>query len=138
LTTGGSGTASFFLFVGRGSGTASAGTARLRGFFKDFTPFTATLPILHRSCYKLRMSVKDFQQAHEAALSDVMAKFKGQGKDSDWAMIRALVHKAVHTAAEQKYEFCAMVTLLSEMLTHAHDVFHPSSQPQSHNAPKMH
>jgi hypothetical protein len=71
-------------------------------------------------------TIEDLQKAHEAALAPLLAGLGGKGGDSDWALVRALVHRAVHLAAERKAgEFCAVATLLSEMIGHAHDLLHP-------------
>jgi hypothetical protein len=71
-------------------------------------------------------TIDDLQKAHEQALAPTLAGLSGRGGDSDWALVRALVHRAVHMAAERKAgEFCAVATLLSEMIGHAHEVLHP-------------
>jgi hypothetical protein len=73
------------------------------------------------------MTRDEMQKAHEAALTTALGQLAGKGKDSDWALIRALVHKAVHLAQDRKAgEFCAIATLLAEMTQHAHAVMHPS------------
>ena len=47
------------------------------------------------------------------------------GDDLDFTVVRALVHRAVHIAAESKrVEFCALATYLGEMIAHAHKVAH--------------
>ena len=72
-------------------------------------------------------TIDDLQKAHEAALAPVLAGLGGKGADSDWALVRALAHRAVHLAAERKAgEFCAVATLLSEMIGHAHELLHPA------------
>jgi hypothetical protein len=78
------------------------------------------------------MSPKEMQQQHEAALAQVTLTQSGRGRDSDWALIRALVHRAVHVAAAEQFEFCAVATLLAEMTTHAHEVFHPAGRAGGH------
>jgi hypothetical protein len=41
------------------------------------------------------------------------------------ALVRALVHRAMHLAAETKSaEFCALATFLGEMIGHAHQLLH--------------
>ncbi len=73
-------------------------------------------------------TIDDLQKAHEQVLAPTLAGLTGRGGDSDWALVRALVHRAVHIAAERKAgEFCAVATLLSEMITHAHDLQHPGA-----------
>jgi hypothetical protein len=72
------------------------------------------------------MSIEDFQKQHEAALTAVVAGLSGKGRESDFALARALVHKAIHLVAEQKAgEFCAVATFLAEMIGHAHGLMHP-------------
>ena len=42
-----------------------------------------------------------------------------------FALVRALVHRGVHFAAERKaIEFCALATFLGEMIGHAHGLMH--------------
>jgi hypothetical protein len=75
---------------------------------------------------------EELQSEHEAAVDRLLAERAGRGKDSDWALVRALVHRAVHLTSERKAaEYCAVATLLAEMITHAHDVLHPGDR----NAP---
>jgi hypothetical protein len=75
------------------------------------------------------MTTDDLQKQHEAELAAVLTRLSGKGKESDWALVRALVHKAVHVAADRKAaEFCAVATLLAEMVGHAHDVLHPGDR----------
>jgi hypothetical protein len=78
------------------------------------------------------MTSKEMQQQHEAALNDSIGVLSGRGKESDWALIRALVHRAVHLAAEHRFEFCGIATLLAEMTTHAHEVVHPADRAAGH------
>ena len=73
------------------------------------------------------MTNQDLQNQHEAELSTTLAALTGKSRDSDWALARALVHKAVHLVADsQAGEFCALATLLAEMIGHAHGVMHPT------------
>ena len=75
------------------------------------------------------MSVEDLQKQHEEALTAAVAALAGKGTDSDFALARALVHKAVHLVAERKAgEFCALATFLAEMIGHAHRVMHPGDR----------
>jgi hypothetical protein len=71
-------------------------------------------------------TIDDLQKAHEQVLAPTLAGLTGKGGDSDWALVRALVHRAVHIAGDRKAEFCAVATLLSEMIGHAHEVLHPA------------
>jgi hypothetical protein len=79
------------------------------------------------------MSKQDLAKAHEAAIDRLLQQLSGQGTESDWALVRALVHKAVHLAADRKAgEFCAVATLLAEMTQHAHELLHNRNRPQGH------
>jgi hypothetical protein len=74
-------------------------------------------------------TIDELQKQHEAALELAMAAWTGKGSESDWALARALVHKAVHLVAERKAaEFCAVATLLGEMIGHAHSLLHPGDR----------
>jgi hypothetical protein len=65
------------------------------------------------------------QKEHEERLSALIADRLGRGPESDLALVRALVHRAMHLAAETKAaEFCALATLLAEMIGHAHQLLH--------------
>lgn len=73
------------------------------------------------------MTVDELQKQHELELDRALTALAGRGRDSDWALVRALVHKAVHLTALQKAaEFCALAILLAEMVQHAHQVLHPA------------
>lgn len=75
------------------------------------------------------MSVEDLQKQHEEALRSLLAERAGKTKDSDWALVRALVHQAMHLVAERKAgEFCAVATYLAEMINHAHGLLHPGDK----------
>jgi hypothetical protein len=74
-------------------------------------------------------TIEELQKQHEAALDPVLAGLRGKNTDSDWALARALVHKAVHLVAERKAaEFCAVATLLADMIGHAHGLLHPGDR----------
>jgi hypothetical protein len=85
-------------------------------------------------------TIDELQKTHEAALATTLAGLQGRGGDSDWALARALVHKAVHLVAERKAaEFCAVATLFAEMITHAHGLLHPGDRAApSHGAAVSH
>ena len=75
------------------------------------------------------MSIEELQKGHEAELTAVVAARAGKGRESDFALARALVHKAIHLVAEQKAaEFCAVATFLAEMIGHAHGLLHPGDR----------
>ena len=70
-------------------------------------------------------TIDELQKQHEARFSSLLAELIGRGDESDLALVRALVHRGVHLAAERKnIEFCALVTFLGEMIGHAHQVMH--------------
>jgi hypothetical protein len=90
-------------------------------------------------------SIDELQKSHEAALDAFLksyaaqAKLSGQGTDSDWALVRALVHRAVHLAADRKAgEYCAMATFLAEMIGHAHGLFHPGDRADASHGANVH
>jgi hypothetical protein len=65
------------------------------------------------------------QKEHEERLTALIADRIGRGAESDLALVRALVHRAMHLAAETKSaEFCALATFLGEMIGHAHQLLH--------------
>ena len=75
------------------------------------------------------MTIEDLQKQHEAELTSAVAGLTGKGKDSDFALARALIHKAIHLVADQKAgEFCAVATFLAEMVGHAHGLLHPGDK----------
>jgi hypothetical protein len=82
------------------------------------------------------MTPEELQKHHEDELAPTLAGLAGKSQDSDWALARALVHKAVHLVAERRAgEFCAVATLLAEMIGHAHALMHPSdSAAPAHSA----
>jgi hypothetical protein len=80
-------------------------------------------------------TLDELQKAHEAALEDLTGRRSGQGTDSDWALVRALIHRAVHLAAERKSaEYCAVATYLAEMIGHAHGLMHASAEGHGRDA----
>ena len=84
------------------------------------------------------MTQHELHKAHEKELDDLIAKLTG-GTESDWALVRALVHKAVHLATDrQAGEFCAVATLLAEMIQHAHELMHPSQKSSGHETKMTH
>jgi hypothetical protein len=74
-------------------------------------------------------NLDDLQKQHEARLDAILAELGGRGAESDQALARALVHKAVHFAAERKtVQFCGLATYLGEMIGHAHQLQHGADQ----------
>lgn len=77
-------------------------------------------------------TVAELQKAHEGKLDEVLRELGGRGRESDWALVRALIHKAVHFNAEGKAgEFCAIATFLAEQTGHAHKLLH-GGEPAAH------
>jgi hypothetical protein len=74
-------------------------------------------------------NLDDLQKQHEARLDALLSELGGRGAESDHALVRALVHKAVHFAAARKsVQFCTVATLLGEMIGHAHQLQHGNDQ----------
>jgi hypothetical protein len=70
-------------------------------------------------------NLDDLQKQMEARLASAISDLAGDGKDSDLALARALIHRGVHVLAERRAgEFCALATYLAEMLGHAHALMH--------------
>lgn len=83
--------------------------------------------------------VDDLQKEHEARLSALLAELAGRGGESDLALVRALIHRGVHLAAERKaIEFCALATFLGEMIGHAHQLLHGSDKGAAAHADVVH
>jgi hypothetical protein len=74
-------------------------------------------------------NVDDLQKEHEARLQGLVDELAGKSPEADLALVRALIHKAVHLAAERKtVQFCALATFLGEMIGHAHQLQHGGDQ----------
>jgi hypothetical protein len=74
-------------------------------------------------------NVDELQKEHEARLSSLVTELVGRGAESDLALVRALIHRGIHLAAERKaLEFCALATFLAEMIGHAHQLQHGGDQ----------
>jgi hypothetical protein len=70
-------------------------------------------------------NVDELQKEHEARLSSLVTELVGRGAESDLALVRALIHRGIHLAAERKaIEFCALATFLAEMIGHGHQLLH--------------
>ncbi|HVZ71462.1 MAG TPA: hypothetical protein VHJ20_03730 [Polyangia bacterium] len=69
------------------------------------------------------------QKQHEARLNELIATLAGKGAESDFALVRALIHRGVHLAADRKsLQFCGLATFLAEMIGHAHQLQHGGDQ----------
>jgi len=76
-------------------------------------------------------TLDEIQKQHEARIQTVVAELTGASPLSDQALVRALIHRAVHLAAERRAgEFCGLATYLAEMVGHAHGLMH-GADPQS-------
>jgi len=72
------------------------------------------------------------QEQHESRLDEVLRAIGGRSRESDWALVRALIHKAVHFNADRKAgEFCAIATFLAEQTGHAHRLLHGGDAPSA-------
>ena len=77
-------------------------------------------------------TLDELQKQHEARLTELLRELSGRSKESDWALARALIHRAVHLAAERKAgEFCAVATYLAEQVGHAHQLLHGGDTPHA-------
>jgi len=84
-------------------------------------------------------SVDELQKRHEARISSLLAELAGHGAESDLALVRALIHRGVHLAAERKAaEFCALATFLGEMIGHAHQLMHGGDRGAAAHADVIH
>jgi len=80
-------------------------------------------------------NLDDLQKQHEARITTFLAEVQraASGAESDLALVRALIHRAIHLAAERKsVEFCALATFLAEMIGHAHQLQHGGDKPTAH------
>jgi hypothetical protein len=80
-------------------------------------------------------NLDDLQKQHEARITMFLAEVQRatSGAESDLALVRALIHRAIHLAAERKsVEFCALATFLAEMIGHAHQLQHGGDKPATH------
>jgi len=78
------------------------------------------------------MTPAELQTAFENELTPIVNSLAGRGSHDDMALIRALVHKAVHLAADRRVDYCLIATLLAEMTQHAHQVMHPEGDGHRH------
>ena len=75
-------------------------------------------------------TIKEIQKQQEAKLDELLRTMSGKSRESDWAMVRALIHKAVHFNVDRKAgEFCALATYLAEQIGHAHSLLHGGEKP---------
>jgi hypothetical protein len=84
-------------------------------------------------------TVDEMQKSHEAKLDEMLRAIGGKSRESDWALVRALIHKAVHFNADRKAgEFCALATFLAEQTGHAHGLLHGGDKPAAKHDDFMH
>ena len=84
-------------------------------------------------------TIDELQKQHETKLNEVLRAIGGRSRESDWALVRALIHKAVHFNADRKAgEFCAIATFLAEQTGHAHRLLHSGDTPTAPHDDFMH
>ena len=84
-------------------------------------------------------TIDEMQKQHEAKLNELLRAIGGKSRESDWALVRALIHRAVHFNADKKAgEFCAIATFLAEQTGHAHSLLHTADRPASAHDDFMH
>ena len=77
-------------------------------------------------------TIDELQKQHEAKLNELLRAIGGKSRDSDWALVRALIHKAVHFNADRKAgEFCALATFLAEQTGKTHREMNTSRKTKS-------
>jgi hypothetical protein len=58
-------------------------------------------------------------------MATVSSEFGDLGEELRWSLTRALIHRAVHYAAEGGgVEFCALASYLGDMVGHGHKLMH--------------
>jgi hypothetical protein len=82
------------------------------------------------------MDQDDLEQRIQEAIARVEKDFE-HVPHLRWAIVRGLIHRAVHYATEKPgVEFCALATYLGEQIGHAHKLAHgenPRSPKHSEN-----
>jgi hypothetical protein len=70
-------------------------------------------------------NLDELQKQHEARLDAFIQELSREGRESDLALARALIHRGVHLAIDRRAgEFCAVATFLCDMVGHAHGLMH--------------
>ena len=78
------------------------------------------------------MSQERFEARITALLEELGAEVAAAGPEGRSALVRALIHRAVHYAtAAPGMEFCGLATYLAEMIAHAHTIAHGDT-PSAH------
>jgi hypothetical protein len=81
----------------------------------------------------------DLQKQHEARLQTAIDALAGGGIESDRALVRALIHRGVHLAAERRAgEFCGVATFLAEMIGHVHGLMHGADPLSARHSEAVH
>jgi hypothetical protein len=84
-------------------------------------------------------TIEEMQKQHEAKVNELIRAIGGKSRESDWALVRALIHRAVHFNADKKAgEFCAIATFLAEQTGHAHSLMHTADKPAGAHDDFMH
>jgi len=65
----------------------------------------------------------DIEERIDRAVAELEAALAGE-PHLRWNVVRGLIHRAVHLAADRKVEFCQLATYLTEMVGHAHKLMH--------------
>lgn len=84
-------------------------------------------------------SPDELQKQHESRLRTLIDELAGGGVESDRALVRALIHRGVHLAAESRSaEFCGLATFLAEMIGHVHGLMHGADPHSARHAESVH
>lgn len=84
-------------------------------------------------------SLDELQKQHESRLQALVDELAGGGVESDRALVRALIHRGVHLAAERRAgEFCAVATFMAEMIGHVHGLMHGADPHSARHAEAVH
>ena len=65
----------------------------------------------------------EIEEKLAAAIAAVEKAFEGE-PHLRWSLVRGLIHRAVHLAAERGVEFCQLAGYLGEMVGHGHKLMH--------------
>jgi len=71
-------------------------------------------------------------EARAGELARKLVEQHGDDVDTRWQVAAALIHRAVHVAADGKVEYCKIATYLAEMVGHAHKLMHQEGAKDPH------
>jgi hypothetical protein len=78
------------------------------------------------------MSPESFEARINSLLEELGPEVAAGGPEARWALVRALIHRAVHFSTEAPgVEFCHLATYLAGMIGHAHTLAHGDT-PSAH------